>query len=200
MKQRGLDWMAGRRVAGTDEVGRGPLAGPVVAAAVILDPSRPIEGLNDSKKLSARRRESLAECIRERALAWSVVHVEAAEIDRVNILQASLQAMARAVAALDPAAEAALVDGRHLPALSVPAEAVVGGDGRYPEIGAASILAKVSRDRWMVAAHQRYPEYGFDGHKGYPTPAHLRALSEHGPCELHRRSFAPVRRCMTEVS
>lgn len=200
MQQMGMDWMAGQRVAGTDEVGRGPLAGPVVAAAVILDPARPIDGLNDSKKLSERRREALAEQIREQALAWSVIHVSAAEIDRLNILQASLQAMARAVAELDPSAEAVLVDGNHLPTLSVPAEAVVGGDGRHPEIGAASILAKVSRDRWMVEAHQRYPEYGFDGHKGYPTPAHLRALSEHGPCELHRRSFAPVRRCMTEVS
>lgn len=195
----GLDWLDGRLVAGTDEVGRGPLAGPVVAAAVILDPANPVEGLTDSKRLTPARREALDRAIRDRALAFSVIHVAAAEIDRLNILQASLQAMAQALAALSPRPEAALVDGNRLPTLDIPAEAVVGGDLSHPPISAASILAKVARDRWMVEADRRYPEYGFAGHKGYPTPAHLAALERHGPCELHRRSFAPVRRRLTEV-
>lgn len=197
MSQLGLELLSQRRVAGVDEVGRGPLAGPVVAAAVILDPSAdPIRGLADSKKLSAKRRESLASIIRERAVAWSVSFLDAADIDRLNILQASLEAMSRAVALLEPAAEAARVDGNRLPRLSVPGEAIVGGDGCIAEISAASILAKVARDHWMVEADRRYPEYGFAGHKGYPTPAHLRALEHHGPCEIHRRSFSPVRKLL----
>jgi len=197
--QLDFDWMAGRRICGVDEVGRGPLAGPVVAAAVILDPHRPISGLTDSKKLTPRRRESLDEVIRERALAFSIASVPAQGIDELNILQASLKAMSDAVAALEPAAEAARVDGNRLPRLSIPGEAVVGGDDRVPEIAAASIIAKVARDRWMEAAHKRYPEYGFAGHKGYPTKAHMTALATHGPCEIHRRSFAPVRRFFDEV-
>ena len=197
MSQVGFQLLSQHRVAGVDEVGRGPLAGPVVAAAVILDPSAdPIEGLTDSKKLSEKRRESLAAIIRERAVTWSISFLDAAEVDRLNIFQASLEAMKRAVAQLEPAAEAARVDGKHLPRLSVPGEAIVGGDGCVEEISAASILAKVARDHWMVEAHQRYPEYGFARHKGYGTAAHLRALAEHGPCEIHRRSFAPVRRLL----
>ncbi|MDQ2068331.1 ribonuclease HII [Natronospira bacteriovora] len=184
---------AARLVAGVDEVGRGPLAGPVVAAAVILDPAEPIAGLADSKKLTEKRRLALDNEIRNRALAWAISFVSVEEIDDLNILQASLEAMSRAVAELKPAAEAARVDGNRLPRLSVPGQAIVGGDGSVPEISAASILAKVARDRWMVEADKRYPEYGFAGHKGYPTPAHLAALRNHGPCDLHRRSFAPVR-------
>jgi len=198
MKQTGFELVHGERIAGVDEVGRGPLAGPVVAAAVILDPSYPIDGLKDSKKLSPRRREQLAAQIRERALAAAVIMLSAAEIDRLNILQASLQAMAEAVAQLDPAADSARVDGNHLPKLAIPAEAVIGGDNRFIEIGAASILAKVERDRWMVEADRRYPDYGFAKHKGYPTPDHLSALKSLGPCELHRRSFAPVKRLLCE--
>ncbi|MCP1726631.1 ribonuclease HII [Natronospira proteinivora] len=198
--QLGLDWMDGCRVCGVDEVGRGPLAGPVVAAAVILDPGRPITGLADSKKLTPRRRDSLDALIRERAMAYAIASIPAEGIDELNILQASLQAMSDAVAALEPAAQAARVDGDRLPRLSIPGEAVVGGDARVPEIAAASIIAKVARDRWMEAAHKRYPEYGFAGHKGYPTKAHMAALAIHGPCDIHRRSFAPVRRFYDEVS
>ena len=182
------------RVAGVDEAGRGPLAGPVAVAAVILDPARPIAGLNDSKKLSETRREALYPQIVECALAWRIEFVEAGEIDRLNILQATLAGMRRAVAALQPAAALARIDGNKVPKdMPCPAEALVGGDAIEPAIMAASILAKVARDRHMCGLHAQWPQYGFDLHKGYPTPAHLAALAEHGPCPQHRRSFAPVR-------
>ena len=179
-------------VCGVDEAGRGPLAGPVVAAAVILDPARPIAGLNDSKKLSARRREALAVLIREQALAWAVAEASVEEIDRINILQASLLAMQRAVAALAVRPQLALIDGNRCPRLDCPAEALVGGDGRSAPIAAASILAKTVRDEQMLSLHERFPCYDFARHKGYPTAAHLGALRQHGPCSEHRRSFAPV--------
>lgn len=181
------------RIAGVDEVGRGPLAGPVVAAAVILDPRRPVAGLNDSKRLTARRRETLAEEIRASALAWALGRAEVEEIDRVNILQASLLAMQRAVAGLVPGPTHVMVDGNRTPALPVPATAVIGGDGRVAEIAAASIIAKVDRDAELVELDGRYPGYGFAGHKGYASRAHLEALARLGPCPIHRRSFAPVR-------
>ena len=181
-------------VAGVDEAGRGPLAGPVSVAAVILDPACPIDGLDDSKKLSERRREALFPIICERALAWRIELVEAQEIDALNILQATLTGMRRALQALAPAAELALIDGNRLPRdLPCPARAIVGGDALEPAIMAASILAKVARDRHMLELHRAYPQYGFDGHKGYPSPAHLAALRAHGPCPAHRRSYAPVR-------
>jgi ribonuclease HII len=181
------------RVAGVDEAGRGPLAGPVVAAAVMLDPARPIEGLTDSKKLSAKRRERFDERIRNEALAFAVARVEPDEIDRINILQASLAAMVRAVAALPVAARSVRVDGNRAPDFGVPAEALVGGDALDPAISAASILAKVDRDRLLVAMEDEYPGYGFAAHKGYGTRGHLEALTRLGPCPAHRRSFAPVR-------
>ncbi|MDZ7787055.1 MAG: ribonuclease HII [Halofilum sp. (in: g-proteobacteria)] len=181
------------RVAGVDEAGRGPLAGPVVAAAVMLDPARPIEGLTDSKKLSAKRRERFDERIRAEALAFAIARVEPDEIDRINILQASLAAMVRAVAALPVAAQAVRVDGNRAPDFGVPAEALVGGDALDPAISAASILAKVDRDRLLVAMEDEYPGYGFAAHKGYGTRVHLEALTRLGPCPAHRRSFAPVR-------
>ncbi len=180
-------------VVGVDEAGRGPLAGPVVAAAVLLDPGRPIEGLTDSKKLSARHRERFDERIRAEALAFAIARVEPAEIDRINILQASLAAMVRAVAALPVPAQAVRVDGNRAPDFGVPAEALVGGDALDPAISAASILAKVDRDRLLVAMEDEYPGYGFAAHKGYGTRAHLEALTRLGPCPAHRRSFAPVR-------
>lgn len=183
-------------VCGVDEAGRGPLAGPVVAAAVILDPAAPIEGLNDSKKLSARKRERLAEAIREKALAWAVAEASVEEIDRINILNASLLAMQRAVAALAIAPERALVDGNRCPALVCPVEAIVGGDGKVAQIAAASILAKTVRDAGMLALHAEYPQYGFDRHKGYPTAAHLEALRQFGVTPIHRRSYAPVAQLM----
>ena len=180
-------------VAGVDEAGRGPLAGPVSVAAVILDPSRPIAGLNDSKKLSEKKREALYPLIIEQALAWHIEFVEAAEIDALNILQATLTGMRRALCALSPAAHMARIDGNRLPRdLPCPAEAIIGGDALEPSIMAASILAKVARDRAMCALHLEYPQYGFDRHKGYPSATHLAALSTHGPCPQHRRSFAPV--------
>lgn len=181
-------------VCGVDEVGRGPLAGPVVAAAVILDPGRPVVGLADSKKLSERRREHLYEEILDRALAWSLGRAEVAEIDALNILQASLLAMQRAVIGLRPAPGHALVDGNRLPQLPCPARAIVGGDACEPCISAASILAKVVRDREMVALDALYPGYGLAQHKGYPTRAHLQALQSLGVSIIHRRSFGPVRR------
>lgn len=183
-------------VCGVDEVGRGPLAGPVVAAAVILDPARPIDGLADSKRLSASRREALDELIRTRALAWAIGRAEVEEIDRLNILQASLLAMQRAVEALDPAAAEALVDGNRLPRLRCPARAIVGGDGSVACISAASILAKVARDHEMRALDLIHPGYGLAQHKGYPTAAHLEALGRLGVSPVHRRSFAPVRRLL----
>jgi ribonuclease HII len=182
------------RVCGVDEAGRGPLAGPVVAAAVILDPARPIAGLNDSKKLSARKREALALTIREQALAWAVAEASVEEIDRLNILHASLLAMQRAVAALQVVPERALIDGNRCPQLAMPAEAVVQGDAKVASIAAASILAKTVRDAGMLALHARYPQYGFDRHMGYPTAAHCAALAAHGASPVHRKSFAPVAR------
>lgn len=184
-------------VAGVDEAGRGPLAGPVSVAAVILDPSRPIAGLDDSKKLSEKKREALYPLIIERALAWHIEFVDATEIDSLNILQATLTGMRRALYALSPAAQFARIDGNRLPRdLPCPAEAIVGGDAIEPAIMAASILAKVARDRAMCTLHLEYPQYGFDRHKGYPSAAHLAALSAHGPCPQHRRSFAPVRQAV----
>ncbi len=177
---------------GVDEAGRGPLAGPVVAAAVILDPLNPISGLNDSKKLSAKRRDALAVEIRAKALAWSVAEASVEEIDRINILQASLLAMRRAVEGLKIQPETALIDGNRCPQLACPAEAVVGGDGKVASIAAASILAKTVRDAGMLVLHAEYPMYGFDRHMGYPTALHLQALREHGPSPVHRRSYAPV--------
>jgi ribonuclease HII len=185
-------------VAGVDEAGRGPLAGPVVVAAVILDPTRPIDGLDDSKRLDERCREALFPLIRQRALAWSVVEVPADEIDRINILQATLLGMRRAVETLSVLPGLALVDGNRLPALPCAARAIVGGDGLEPAISAASIVAKVTRDRLMCEWHLRYPRYGFDRHKGYATPEHLRMLARFGPCEIHRRSFAPVREALLQ--
>lgn len=181
-------------VAGVDEAGRGPLAGPLVVAAVVFDPAkRRINGLDDSKQLAAARREVLYERIVERALAWQVVFIEVDEIDRINIFQATMRGMRLALEGVAHAAGIARIDGNHLPpALPCPAEAWIDGDARDRSIMAASILAKVSRDRAMRALHEIHPQYGFDEHKGYSTPAHLAALREHGPCPQHRRSFAPV--------
>jgi ribonuclease HII len=187
-----------QRLAGVDEVGRGPLAGPVVAAAVILDPRRPLEGLKDSKQLSERRREELDAQIRERALAWALGRAEVHEIDRINILQASLLAMQRAVAALTVAPELVLVDGNRCPRLDYPSQAVVKGDTLVPAISAASIIAKVARDREMVELDRRYPGYGLAKHKGYPSKAHLSALQDLGVTPVHRRSYAPVRRLLED--
>lgn len=179
-------------VCGVDEAGRGPLAGPVVAAAVILDPANPVEGLNDSKKLSAKRRELLAIEIRAKALAWSVAEATVEEIDAINILQASMLAMRRAVEGLVVKPVRALIDGNRCPALACKAEAIVGGDGKMESIAAASILAKTTRDAGMRELHVAYPHYGFDRHMGYPTAFHLQALREYGASPVHRRSFAPV--------
>lgn len=181
-------------VCGVDEAGRGPLAGPVVAAAVILDPERPIPGLNDSKKLSEKKRVALAALIRERALAWAVAEATVAEIDQINILQASLLAMQRTVAALGIQAERALIDGNRCPILDIPAEAIIQGDGKVASIAAASILAKTVRDAGMLVLHAEFPQYGFDRHMGYPTAVHLKALEAHGASPVHRRSFGPVAR------
>ncbi|MBL8515574.1 MAG: ribonuclease HII [Betaproteobacteria bacterium] len=189
---------AGPTLAGVDEAGRGPLAGAVYAAAVILDPSRPITGLADSKQLSSRRRESLAGAIREYSLAWSIAFATVEEIDRINILQASLLAMKRAVDALKIPAAEICVDGLHVPAVSCPARAMVEGDRLVPAISAASILAKVARDEEMLAWDARYPDYGFARHKGYGTAEHLAALKRHGPCPIHRVSFAPVRAALAQ--
>lgn len=195
--QLGLDFtLVEALVAGVDEVGRGPLCGPVVTAAVILDPARPICGLNDSKKLSQAHRERLFDEIQEKALAWCIARAEVAEIDRLNILHATMLAMQRAVAGLSVTPRLALIDGNRCPELQVPCSAVVKGDSRVPAIAAASILAKVSRDREMSALDQLYPGYGIAGHKGYPTPEHLAALAQLGPTIIHRRSFAPVRRLL----
>jgi len=185
-----------RLLAGVDEVGRGPLAGPVVAAAVILDPARPIAGLKDSKQLSERRREALAGEIRDTALAWALGRAEVEEIDAVNILQASLLAMQRAVAGLALAPQLVLVDGNHCPRFACAAQAVVKGDSLVPAISAASILAKVSRDREMQELDAHYPGYGLAQHKGYPSKAHLAALQTLGASPVHRRSYAPVRRVL----
>ncbi|WP_339881707.1 ribonuclease HII [Vreelandella maris] len=185
---------SGEMLAGVDEVGRGPLIGSVVAAAVILDPANPIEGLSDSKKLTARKREAFDSQIRERALAFAVAEASAAEVDELNIYHATHLAMRRAIDALAPAAEYLLVDGNKLPGHLLPGQAVVKGDARHAAIAAASILAKVARDAQMVALDECYPEYGFARHKGYPTKEHLTALAAHGALAEHRRSFAPVQR------
>ncbi|MFH1814028.1 MAG: ribonuclease HII [Pseudomonadota bacterium] len=187
-----VEWKA----AGVDEAGRGPLCGPVYAAAVILDPARPIDGLNDSKKLSEKKREALAPLIRERALAWAVGVATVEEIDCLNILHASMLAMRRAVEGLGVTPDEVLIDGNRVPpGLVVPARAIVGGDALEQAISAASILAKTCRDREMLALAVLYPQYGIARHKGYPTREHLTALREHGPSPIHRRSFAPVAQC-----
>ena len=180
-------------ICGVDEAGRGPLAGPVFAAAVILSDGVVIDGLADSKKLGPRKREAVAAEIRARAAAWSVASASVEEIDALNILRASLLAMRRAVDSLDVAPREVLVDGAHCPEMACPVRAIVKGDATVAAISAASILAKVARDAVMLELHGRYPQYGFDLHKGYPTAAHLAALRVHGACEVHRRSFAPVR-------
>lgn len=185
--------------AGVDEVGRGPLAGPVVAGAVILQPNARLEGLRDSKRLSARQRESLAVQIKEQAWCWSLGRAEVAEIDRLNILRASHLAMQRAVGHLDLLPGLLLVDGNLLPNFSIAAVAVVRGDARVPQISAASIIAKVARDAEMVRLARIYPGYGLEKHKGYGTLAHLAALERLGPCPLHRRSFAPIRQRTSEA-
>ena len=184
-------------VAGVDEAGRGPLAGPVVVAAVVLNPERLIDGLDDSKKLNEKRREELFPLIIERSLAWSVVAIEPAEIDRINILQATLLGMQQAVEQLLPPPSLALIDGNQAPQLDCAVRTIVQGDSLEPAISAASILAKVTRDRLMKKLHIDYPDYGFDRHKGYPTADHLARLARYGPCPIHRRSFAPVRKVTT---
>jgi len=190
-------WMqAALKICGVDEAGRGPLAGPVYAAAVILDPAAPIEGLKDSKLLSESRRDFLAQWIIERAIATAVAYASVEEIDRLNILQATMLAMQRAVAGLGVRPDEAWIDGNRCPLLPCPARAIVQGDRLHPVISAASILAKTARDAEMRRLHERFPQYGFDQHKGYPTPVHLALLERHGPSEIHRRSFAPVRNAL----
>ena len=180
-------------ICGVDEAGRGPLAGPVSAAAVILDPDYPIAGLADSKKLSERQRDLLAPVIRERAIAWAVAYAEVDEIDRLNILQATLLAMRRAVLALSILPQQVLVDGLYCPQTGIPSQAIIKGDSKVAAISAASILAKTARDSLMMELHVEYPHYGFADHKGYPTAAHLAALRLHGVSSVHRKSFRPVR-------
>lgn len=187
------EWHAISLLCGVDEAGRGPLAGPVYAAAVILDPTKPIAGLADSKQLSEATRDRLAIDIKANALAWAIAHASAAEIDQFNILRASLLAMRRAVLALSHMPELVVADGTHCPVLDVPVAAIVKGDSKVAAISAASILAKTARDAELLAMDAKFPDYGFAGHKGYPTPQHLLALNRHGPCSEHRRSFAPVR-------
>lgn len=190
--QTALQWGAGGLVAGVDEAGRGPLAGPVMAAAVILDEQRPIAYLADSKTLTPKRRDFLFDEIRAKALCFSVAQASVQEIDQLNILQATLLAMRRAVQGLRLPPKLVLVDGNRLPVLDMRAEAIVKGDSKVAAISAASILAKVSRDRWCAQYHLEFPQYGFEAHKGYPTAAHLAALRAHGPCPEHRKSFGPV--------
>lgn len=190
--------LSGLLVAGVDEVGRGPLVGAVVTAAVILDPARPISGLADSKALTEKKRLALADEIREKALSFALGRAEPHEIDELNILHATMLAMQRAVAALDVAPQHVLVDGNRCPRFSCAATAVVKGDARVAVISAASILAKVARDAEMITLHEKYPQYGFDQHKGYPTVVHMAALQQHGPIPEHRRSFAPVRLALME--
>jgi ribonuclease HII len=199
LEQLGFGWNEPGLLAGVDEAGRGPLAGPVVAAAVILDELKPIRGLGDSKVLSERRREALYDEIRAKALCCAIAEASAEEIDRLNILQATLLAMRRAVEALRLLPHRVVVDGNRVPTLKMPVAAVVKGDALVPAISAASILAKVHRDRLCLALHAQHPEYGFDGHKGYPTAAHLAALQQHGPCAAHRRSYAPVRAALERL-
>jgi ribonuclease HII len=199
-EQPALHWDVPGLVAGVDEAGRGPLAGPVVAAAVILDDLRPIKGLADSKKLSPMRREKLYDEIRAKALCVCVGEASVEEIDRLNILQATMVAMRRAVEGLRLKPVKVLVDGNRIPKLEVLAEAIVGGDAKVQAISAASIIAKVHRDRLCAELHQRYPQYGFDAHKGYGTAEHLAALRAHGACEQHRRSYAPVRAVLEQTN
>lgn len=199
--QAAFDWRQPGPTAGVDEAGRGPLAGPVVAAAVILDPHRPIEGLADSKVLTAARREFLATEIRARSACWGLGWAEPAEIDALNILQATFLAMRRALLALDAAPAHVVVDGNLCPSIEglrfdCTIEAVVGGDASVPSVSAASILAKCARDAYMVELEARYPGYGFAGHKGYPTAAHIAALRRLGPSPVHRASFGPVKSCL----
>jgi len=191
-EQTTLSWDIPGLVAGVDEAGRGPLMGPVVAAAVILDELNPIKGLADSKKLTALRREQLYDEIRAKALCCSIAEASVEEIDSINILQATMLAMKRAVEGLRLKPNKVLVDGNRLPTLVILSEAIVGGDALVPSISAASILAKVHRDRWCAEFHREYPQYGFADHKGYSTAEHLAALREHGACPQHRKSFAPV--------
>ncbi|MCL2644225.1 MAG: ribonuclease HII [Betaproteobacteria bacterium] len=188
--------MAGVKICGVDEAGRGPLCGSVVAAAVILDPANPIEGLTDSKKLTARAREHLASLIQKRALAWSVAEATVEEIDRLNILQASLLAMQRAVAALSVIPDEVRVDGNCCPNIPLPVRAIVGGDALEPAISAASILAKTARDAQMAELDRLYPQFGLARHKGYPTAAHLEAIRRYGVADFYRKSFSPVRRIL----
>ncbi|MBD1389340.1 ribonuclease HII [Neiella sp. HB171785] len=185
-------------IAGVDEVGRGPLVGAVVTAAVILDPANPITGLNDSKKLSEKKRKLLAEEIKDKALCWSLGRAEASEIDEINILQATMVAMQRAVAGLSQQPQLVLIDGNRCPELPMEAKAVVGGDGLEEAISAASIIAKVARDEEMAILDQQYPQYEFARHKGYPTKLHMEKLVEHGACPEHRRSFKPVQRVLEQ--
>ncbi|MCK4866286.1 MAG: ribonuclease HII [Gammaproteobacteria bacterium] len=193
-----LDWAdRGQFVAGVDEVGRGPLAGPVVAAAVILDPNKPIDGLMDSKKISEKRREVLAVEIKEKAIAWAISRVDVDEIDRINILQASLKAMTIAVSELKQQPDFVMIDGNKIPAdLNIKAEAVVKGDDRVACISAASIIAKVARDHEMIEMENIYPGYGLAKHKGYPTKVHIEALQKLGVTEIHRRTFGPVKKVL----
>ena len=191
-EQANLPWHPPGLVTGVDEAGRGPLAGPVVAAAVILDDLRPIAGLADSKVLTPARRERLYDEIRAKALCCSIAEASVEEIDQLNILQATMLAMRRAVMGLRLKPAMVLVDGNRIPVLDIPAEAIVRGDALVPSISAASILAKVHRDRWCEQVHEQFPQYGFAGHKGYGTALHMAALREHGACIHHRRSFAPV--------
>jgi len=191
-----IDLTAYKLIAGVDEAGRGPLVGSVVAAAVILDEMQPIAGLNDSKKLTPKKRELLAEEIKEHAKAWSISSIEPEVIDEINILQASLLAMKKAIEGLLIEPDFALIDGNKLPGLRCKAQAIVKGDARVQSIAAASILAKVERDKQMFELHKLYPQYEFDRHKGYPTKVHMALLEEHGPCPEHRKTFGPVRRLL----
>jgi ribonuclease HII len=193
-----LDFTPNGLVAGVDEVGRGPLVGEVVAAAVILDPNKPIDGLTDSKKLSEKRREQLAAEIKERALAWCIASASPAEIDQINILHASMLAMQRAVEGLKVQPDHVKVDGNRCPQLSISVEAIVKGDAKVAEIGAASIIAKVHRDQQMIDLDKAYPQYGFAKHKGYPTAEHMKLLQKHGVLPQYRRSFGPVKRLLEE--
>jgi len=199
-EQLGLRFDAIGLIAGVDEAGRGPLAGPVVAAAVILDELKPIKGLDDSKKLSPATRERLFDEIRAKALCCAIAEASVEEIDTLNILQATMLAMRRAVEGLRLKPGKVLVDGNRLPVLRVAAEAIIQGDAKVQAISAASILAKVHRDRLCLLLHEQHPHYGFDEHKGYPTPEHLAALRAHGACSHHRRSFAPVREALVKVN
>ncbi len=200
LEKLGLRWDGVGLMAGVDEAGRGPLAGPVVAAAVILNDLEPIKGLNDSKALTARARDRLFDEIRGRALCCSIGQASVEEIDALNILQATMLAMRRAVEGLRLKPHMVLVDGNRLPGLQLPAQAIVKGDSKVRAISAASIVAKVHRDRLCLALHEAHPHYGFDGHKGYPTASHLAALQTHGACAAHRRSFGPVRKVLERLS